>query len=365
MAAVKWFGETKADQRAAIAWEVQTKKDLEQAKHLQQTTPTVSCPKATMLQWANAYLEECQRRNVPTTFRRKRDGFKQFIGYLAKTGGLDPNMPVESFGRREARIYLAVQKDKRGPNCSNKERKTLTTAWKWGAEYLDGFPRDQADPFLRCQRYAEVPVPRYIPSEEDFWKVFAPAPKREQMLLACYLNLAARKSELLRLRWDDDVDFARNTVTLTTRKTRTGTIKRTAMPMNDEVREAMLWLWEHREGTSGHVFTCPVEPYLGQPYKAAIHVMPRLCARAKVKPFGFHAIRHLAATILAQEGKSLFSIQHSLRHEKQSTTDKYLHELGAFKEVADALDSLAGRGPGKVLPFPSLAAVSLAEEGRA
>ncbi len=148
--------------------------------------------------------------------------------------------------------------------------------------------------------------------------------------------------------------LTRNTVTLTTRKTRTGTIKRDEMPMNTEVRSTMLWLWENRQGTSNHVFTCPVEPFIGQPYKSAAHVMKRLCARAGVKRFGFHAIRHLAATILAQEGHSLFSIQHSLRHEKQSTTDRYLHGLGAFKEVATALDSLAGRGPAKVLPFPSL-----------
>lgn len=119
------------------------------------------------------------------------------------------------------------------------------------------------------------------PPEMDFWKVYAVAPEREHALLTCYLNLAARKSELLRLTWDE-VDFARNTVTLTTRKTRTGTVKRDEMPLNAEVR-----------------------------------------------------------------------IQHSLRHEKQSTTDRYLHELGAFKEVATALDSLAGRAPAKVLPFPS------------
>jgi len=363
MAAVKWFGATKADQRAAIAWEEQTKKDLAQAKQLQQMTPTASSPKATVLQWSNAYLEECQRRNAPETFRWKRDGLRRFTHYLAKTNGLAPGMPVEAFGRPEARLYLAMQRDQRGPNCSNKDRKVLTTAWRWGAEYLDGFPRDQADPFRSCQRYAEIRTPRYIPPETDFWKVYAVAHKREQMLLTCFLNLAARKSELLRLTWDS-VDFERNTVTLATRKTRTGTVKRDAMPMNADVRGTMLWLWENREGTSGHVFTCPVEPHIGQPYKDAVKVMPGLCARAGVKPFGFHSIRHLAATILAQEGKSLFSIQHSLRHTKQSTTDIYLHELGAFKEVEDALGSLAGRGPGKVLLFPSLAAVSLAEQGR-
>ena len=355
MAAVKWFGSTKAEQRAATAWEEQIKKELQEAKKLgeamQSQTPTSSCQKLTVLEWANAYLEECERRNTRTTFKEKRDGFRRFTHYLAKTEGLAPDMPVENFGRRQARLYLAYQKDKRGPNCSNKDRKVLTTAWRWGVAYLDGFPLDQPDPFLGCQRYAEIRTPRYIPPGEDFWKVYAVAPKREQALLTCYLNLAARKSELLKLTWDE-VDFARNTVTLTTRKTRTGTIKRDEMPMNSEVRSTMLWLWENRKGKSNHVFTCPVEPLIGQPYKSAGHVMKRLCARAGVKRFGFHAIRHLAATILSQEGNSLFSIQHSLRHEKQSTTDRYLHSLGASKEVAEALSSLAGRAPAKVLPFP-------------
>lgn len=165
------------------------------------------------------------------------------------------------------------------------DRKALTTAWKWGLAFVDGFPRDKPDPFLGCQRYVEIRTPRYIPPEEGFWKVYEVALEREKALLN-----------------SDDVDFARNTVTLSTRKTRTGTVKRDEMPMNRELRQTMLWLWENRQGSSGHVFTCPVEPFLGQPCKAAIHVMRRLCSRADVKPFGFHAIRHLAATILAQEG---------------------------------------------------------------
>ncbi|WP_084516118.1 tyrosine-type recombinase/integrase [Desulfovibrio cuneatus] len=352
MVAVKWFGSTKAEQRAAIAWEEQTKKDLAEAAKRQMPTLTDSCQKLTILEWAHAYLEECERRNAASTFKTKRTGFKFFVHYLSATKDLFPNMLIEHFGRREARLYLAHQKDQRGPNSSNKARKVLTTAWRWGAAYLDGFPVDMPDPFLSCQRYPELRTPRYIPPEADFWKVYAVAPVREQALLSCYLNLAARKSELLRLTWEE-VDIARKIVTLSTCKSRTGTVKRDKMPMNTELQTIMLWLWENRQGDSNHVFTCSVEPFCGQPYKSAAHVMKRLCARAGVKRFGFHAIRHLAATILAQEGHSLFSIQHSLRHEKQSTTDRYLHSLGAFKEVEEALDSLAGRAPAKVLPFPS------------
>ena len=348
MAAVKWFGSGKADEKAAIAWEVNTRKELEAAaerEEAEKPTPSASAPRpVTIIEWGTAYLEECRRRNSLATFKEKRDGFKRFIRYLEKTKGLSPDDSVESFDRKQARRYLAWQNDQRGPNCSNKDRKVLTTAWKWGLSFLDNFPMDKPDPFLSCPRYAEKRCPRYIPPEEDFWKVYDVAYEREKALLTCFLNLAARKGELLKLTWAD-VDFERGTVVLTTRKTRTGTVKRDEMPMNGDVRQTMLWLWQNREGTSNHVFTCATEGFHGRPYKSAAHVMERLCERAGVKPFGFHAIRHLAATILAQEGKSLFAIQHALRHEKQTTTDRYLHSLGAFSEVSDALDALASRGP--------------------
>ena len=358
MAAVKWFGSNKADERSAIAWEVTTRKELEEAAATapEEVTPLASKPqRVTVLEWGTAYLEECQRRNTLATFKEKRDGFRRFIRYLEQMKGLSPDDPVESFDRKKARKYLAWQHDQRGPNCSNKDRKILTTAWKWGAAYLDHFPLDMPDSFLACQQYAEIRVPWYIPPEEDFWKVYEAAPEREKAMLTCFLNLAARKGELLKLTWQD-VDFERGTVVLTTRKTRTGTAKRDEMPMNEDVRTTMLWLWQYRQGKGNHVFTCPVEPYIGQPYKTAAHVMKRLCTKAKVKPFGFHAIRHLAATILAQEGKSLFAIQHALRHEKQTTTDRYLHSLGAFSEVSDALSALASRGPANrhiLFPAPS------------
>lgn len=353
MAAVKWFGSSKADEKAAIAWEVNTRKELAaKAEQGAVTVPIPSAsapPKVTLLEWGTAYLEESLRRNTPATFKEKRDGFRRFVRYLDETKDLSPDDPVESFDRIQARRYLAWQHDRRGPNCSNKDRKVLTTAWKWGSSYMDNFPMDKPDPFLSCPRYAERRYPRYIPPEEDFWKVFAVAPEREQALLTCFLNLAARKGELLKLTWDD-VDFERGTVVLTTRKTRTGTVKRDEMPMNADVRRTMLWLWYNREGTSDYVFTSAAAGFNGVPYQAAAHVMRRLCERAGVKPFGFHAIRHLAATILAQEGKSLFAIQHALRHEKQTTTDRYLHSLGAFAEVADALEALSCREPEPLPP---------------
>ena len=117
MAAVKWFGSSKADERNAIAWEVTTRKQLEEEATTapEKVTPSVSAPqRVTILEWGTAYLEECQRRNTLATFKEKRDGFRRFIRYLEQTKGLSPDDTVESFDRKKARKYLAWQHD---PAC--------------------------------------------------------------------------------------------------------------------------------------------------------------------------------------------------------------------------------------------------------
>jgi integrase len=68
--------------------------------------------------------------------------------------------------------------------------------------------------------------------------------------------------------------------------------------------------------------------------------MKKLCEKAKVKVFGFHAIRHHVASILANSGKaSLSQIQKMLRHRRSTTTDNYIKTLDPqLRQVANVLD---------------------------
>jgi integrase len=81
----------------------------------------------------------------------------------------------------------------------------------------------------------------------------------------------------------------------------------------------------------------------GKPFKYRIHFMKSICEDAEVKPFGFHAIRHLTASTLFSLGYDLGTIQTILRHKSPSTTERYLKSIG-LERVRDALEELeAGR----------------------
>ena len=80
--------------------------------------------------------------------------------------------------------------------------------------------------------------------------------------------------------------------------------------------------------------------------------MDTVCKRAKVKAFGFHAIRHLHASILFNEGTELNVVQRQLRHTNPNTTARYLRSLGYESEHEQkVLAVMEGRGPAKVLNF--------------
>jgi len=82
--------------------------------------------------------------------------------------------------------------------------------------------------------------------------------------------------------------------------------------------------------------------------------MRRLCDRAGVKSFGFHAIRHLSASMLYELGYELGVIQAILRHRSPDTTERYLRSIG-MERVREALEDLS-RDKGKVFEFKPHAA---------
>ncbi len=274
-----------------------------------------------LAEWAEEYLDYAKAKFTKRTYEEKRLIFKRFFQHV------DPTLPVNKLTSKHVLDYLKIQAQTRSGYAANKERKNLLAAYNWGIKYL-GLPTP--NPCL-VEKFPEERQPRYIPPEEDFWKVYDVAEGQDKVMLLAFLHLAARRSELFRLRWED-VDFVNQRVRLYTRKRKDGTWEYDWLPMTDELFNVLVM---HKQNNkSEYVF---VDPQTGKPFKYRLHFMKRLCKRAGVKPFGFHAIRHLAASILAKEGVPTILIQQILRHKNLATTERYLHSLADLKTALQAL----------------------------
>ena len=262
-----------------------------------------------------------------------------------------PEAGVQALTLGKVLMVLQVQFKTRSGYAANKDRKNLVAAWNWGMKYM-GLPGP--NPCL-VDKFPEIRQPRYIPPEEDFWKAYEFSTGQDQIMMMTFLHLGARRGEIFRLTWED-IDFGQQRIRLSTRKREGGTMEYDWLPMTSELREKLLWWWEHRTFRQHtNVFLCEdntafCSDSYGQPFKYRQHFVGKLCARAGLKPFGFHAIRHLTATILFKLGHPVSVIQAILRHKSPSTTERYLKSLG-IEETRAALESLTMRGPAKIIPI--------------
>lgn len=333
--------DSKKSHKTAVMWENETRKQLE--KELA-GTHSVSWQ---VIDWANGYLEDAQERFAKKTFQEKRSAFSNLLQSVT------PEMPLDSLNPSICLKHLRKQAKSRSGNSANKDRKNLGVAWGWGKKYLVDFPHG-INPFLAVDKFPEQRSPRYIPPEEDFWTVYEAAEVQDKVMLMAFLHLAARRNEIFGLTWED-IDFGNIRVRLWTHKRKGGHREADWLPMTKELRKTLMQWWQDRPvKDTPYVFVCLeqlpcIEDRYGKPYVERSKFMRRLCEKAGVKPFGYHAIRHLTASILYQKGQSVGFIQAVLRHKSPNTTTIYLQSLG-IEHVRDGLDESL-KGPAKIIEF--------------
>lgn len=282
--------------------------------------------------WATAYLDYAKARFVQSTYEEKRHAFRQLFSWVV------PGEPAERLSSQSVLGFLQAEAGKSG-NSANKRRKNLRAAWEWAKVFL-GLP--DKNPFDSVPRFAEVRDERSVPTVEDFWKVYAVADTaQDKLMLFMFLHTGARRDELFRLKWKD-VDFVDKRVRLYWRKNAVGEWKEAWLPISEELSN-ILRRHQRITGLLGHVFMWQSDDGSGKwlPYQYRQHWLKKLCARAGVKQFGFHGIRHLFASILASKNVPLVEIQKMLRHGSIQTTARYIHSLqDGSREALDALPGL-------------------------
>ena len=314
-------------------------------------------------EWAERYLDYATKYDRKT-YNVKRKAFQDFFAATVGKGKtaqpiVNPLAPVTSLTPGKMLAALTVQFENRGGNAANKDRKNLVAAWHWGMKYL-GMPASNP---CQVEKFPEQRHPRYVPSEEDFWEAYAQAKGQDRIMLLAYLHLGARRSELFRLTWED-VDFENARIRLYTRKRKDGSLEYDWLPMAADLADALRWWKENCSfKEAAHVFVCESRfcpERLGEPFRFRIRFVDRLCEQAGVKAFGFHAIRHLTASILYKMGQPVSVIQAVLRHKSPNTTASYLKSLG-LEETRGALEGLAARFAGNAYVLSQTVSATVSE----
>lgn len=146
-------------------------------------------------------------------------------------------------------------------------------------------------------------------------------------LVVIALHTGMRRGELLSLR-RHQIDFEKDTLTLTHTKTTKRTGKGRVIPLNSIARAELLSLASEL-GELEYVFRRKTSPmkHIKNGFTAA-------CEAAGIRNFRFHDLRHTFGTRLAEAGEPLHRIAELMGHADIKMTARYVHAIAAGKHAA-------------------------------
>lgn len=313
-------------------WEIRRKKEILAALEERRKTLTGW---ELFLEWGNTYLEYVKRSLSHSTYVEKRAVFQALFAFCKEEEIKD----LQKLTRPVLYRFLSKVADERGPKRANVFRKNLLTAWNWGVECIEGFPQ-WASPLERLKPFPADVEDRYVPPEEDVIKVMQQAEGQDLVMLLAYYYTGARRSEIFRLTWSKDVNLETGMIRLTDHKANNGKKRIRWLQMHPELIKAMRWWYENRPCKVDNVFMqTHCDGALGKPFVHRNKLMPRLCEKAGVKPFGLHALRHKSAAITFASG-GLAAAQQLMGHYHATTTDRYVRSAGLYADHGVILSAL-------------------------
>lgn len=218
----------------------------------------------------------------------------------------------------KCRDYLHTRK-KVSSYTANKELRYLRSTFNWGIkENLIFDNPTQGISFFPVEKNI-----KYVPPKEDILSVIIAANNNEQDYLWVILETMARINEINNLTWED-VNFESKYIVLYTRKKRGGHKTPRKIPMTEKLNQVLSYRYKNRDKTKAWVF---VSEKTGKSYQYRKNLIKKLCFKAKVKQFSFHALRHYGASVLDNAGVNTGTIQRLLGHERRETTEIYLHSF--------------------------------------
>ena len=324
----KRYTALKPTKHAAIEWEAKKRKDLKEGK---------TATDMGLLTFCNKYLDFAKAHFASITWQEKEILTKHMIAHFG-------DIPISSIDQEAVLSYLDAQAVSRSANAYNKDRKNMLAMWTHGVNFF-GLP---TNPVAAVRKMRHDRGAQYVPSVADVLKLLAAANKDERILLDCYLNTGARRSEIFRWQWHEDINFERRQVRLGTRKTRDGSMDYEWIPMSETLYQSLYRHWQFRPIKDTPFVFVSTQPgrWYGQPYTQRRKFMSGICRRAGIRPFCFHSLRRFVASYAADVLKvSSKQVQRILRHKSVHTTERYIHNLQEdLRETYEALGDLEQKG---------------------
>lgn len=272
---------------------------------------------------SNEYLTWCQKHGyVDGTIVTKSQIVRDFLSSL----GEDP--VLDDIDTDTIESYLD---SKPTGKTANRHLRELNTLFNW---FVKNKLIDD-NPCVGIEKYRTEKYYPYVPPPEDINKVLLQADEFQYDFLQTIYHLSARRKEIMGMKWND-VDFDARTVSLWTRKRFGGQLERDTLKMNNVLFEILIGRYEKK--TCEWVFHIDNKPLTRTKIEKMVI---RLCKKAGVRKFGFHAIRHHVSALMAASKKlSLVDIQRQLRHKSATTTNHYLTGLVAESNAADVIEEM-------------------------
>lgn len=240
---------------------------------------------------------------------------------------------VQSFLLKRKRDVSAV--------TANKELRLLRSLFNFGIKAPRLWIKN--NPTLGIEFFPIEKREKYVPPKEDVTKVVMAADSDTKDYLWTIILTMGRMSEINKLKWSD-VNFKDKYLVLYTRKKKGGHLTPRRIPLSPKLLKILNKKYENRDSSKPWVFwhkywSRKVNDWVEGPYIDRKKIMTTLCAKAGVKYFRYHALRHFGASMLDHDKISIGTVQRILGHENRLTTEIYLHSIGDGERAAvDCLD---------------------------